>query len=44
MKATLEEVKWVADHGVCWHLRSRVLLVDGMPQYYDDFWEPLWSL
>ena len=43
LDATLKEIDWIADHGFVGQFAPGFCWFEGMPPYYDDFYEPLWS-
>ena len=44
MDAALQEAEWVAEHGFVGTFAPGFCHFEGMPPFYDDQWEPLWSL
>jgi predicted TIM-barrel fold metal-dependent hydrolase len=44
LDATMREINWIADHGFVGQFAPGFCWFEGMPPYYDDFYEPLWSL
>ena len=44
LDATINEINWIADHGFVGQFAPGFCWFEGMAPYYDDFYEPLWSL
>jgi predicted TIM-barrel fold metal-dependent hydrolase len=44
MDAALQEAAWVAEHGFVGTFAPGFCHFGGIPPFYDDRWEPLWSL
>ena len=44
MDAALQEAAWVAEHGFVGTFAPGFCHFEGIPPFYDDRWEPLWSL